>query len=83
MEDNNQISNDIFTRFGNQIDEACKRAVREALLKHKRAENPVAVVRDGEIVLLQPNEIALTGTSLDEVWDNEADDVYAELLLKK
>ncbi|CAN5498017.1 hypothetical protein BH10ACI3_BH10ACI3_08850 [soil metagenome] len=77
------MSDNIFTRYGDQIDEACKRAVREALLKHKRAGNPVAVIRNGEIVLLQPNEIALSDTSLDVIWDNEEDDVYAEMLLKK
>jgi hypothetical protein len=48
---------DIFARFGNQIDEACKRAVRDALLRHKLAGNPVAVYRDGKVVLLQPHEI--------------------------
>lgn len=77
------MSDNIFTRYGDQIDEACKRAVREALLKHKRAGNPVAVVRNGKTILLQPNEIALSDTSLDAIWDYEEDDVYAELRLKK
>lgn len=44
-------------RYEAEIDAACKRAVREALLMHKRAGNPVAVWRDGEVVLLQPDEI--------------------------
>jgi phosphopantothenate synthetase len=60
MEKNNGLEangQDIFSRYGDQIDEACKRAVREALLKHKLAGNPVAVSRDGNVVLLQPDEI--------------------------
>ncbi len=59
-----------------------------------------AVVRDGEIKLLEPVELPegsrllatlltederdfwleASRVSLDAVWDNEADDVYAELL---
>jgi hypothetical protein len=48
---------DLFTRFGDRISEACDRAVREALLKHKLAGNSVAVFKDGRLVLLQPEEI--------------------------
>ena len=32
-------------------------AVREALLRHKRLGNPVAVWRDGRVVWLRPEEI--------------------------
>lgn len=32
-------------------------AVREALLDHKRAGNPVAVWRDGKVVIVPPEEI--------------------------
>jgi hypothetical protein len=49
--------NDLFVRYANEIKPAYDRAVREALLRHKRAGNPVAVERDGKIVLLQPDEI--------------------------
>jgi hypothetical protein len=37
--------------------EAMSQAVREALLEHKRAGNPVAVWRDGQVVLIQPEDI--------------------------
>ena len=47
----------IFTRFGDRISEACERAVREALRDHKLAGNPVAIFRDGKVVLLKPEEI--------------------------
>ena len=33
------------------------RAVRKALREHKLAGNPVAVWRDGKVVVLQPEEI--------------------------
>lgn len=42
---------------GTAIDEALQRAVREALLMHKKLGNPVAIWRDGKVVLLQPDEI--------------------------
>ena len=37
--------------------EALGRAVRDALLVHKRAGNPVAVDRDGQVVMVPPEEI--------------------------
>lgn len=48
---------DLFDRYSEEINKAFERAVREALLKHKQAGNPVAVWRDGKVVLLQPDEI--------------------------
>ncbi len=42
------------------VDRAIKKAVKIALLKHKRAGNPVAIWRGGKIVLLQPDEILPT-----------------------
>jgi len=40
-----------------RIMEAISRAIRDAVLAHKRAGNPVAVWRDGQVVWLQPEEI--------------------------
>ena len=48
---------DLFVRYAKEIKPAYDRAVREALLKHKRAGNPVPVERDGKIVYLQPDDI--------------------------
>ncbi len=42
------------------VDKAIKKAVRDALLKHKRANNTVAIWRDGKIVLLPADEIPTT-----------------------
>jgi hypothetical protein len=40
-----------------RILKAMTAAVREALLRHKRLGNPVAVWRDGRVVWLRPEEI--------------------------
>jgi isoaspartyl peptidase/L-asparaginase-like protein (Ntn-hydrolase superfamily) len=50
-------STDLLEQHAEEIDAACKRAVREALKKHKLAGNPVAVSEDGKVVLLTPDEI--------------------------
>ncbi len=42
---------------GTLIDEALQKAVKEALLKHKQAGNPVAIWKDGKAVRLKPEEI--------------------------
>ncbi|MGD9561092.1 MAG: hypothetical protein AB7F88_02605 [Pyrinomonadaceae bacterium] len=49
--------NDLFVRYAKDIKPAYDRAVREALLMHKRAGNPVPVERDGKLVILQPDDI--------------------------
>jgi len=38
---------------------ALARAVRQAVLQHKRAGNPVAIWRDGKVVWVDPDEIEL------------------------
>jgi hypothetical protein len=47
----------LFDRYSEEINRAYERAVREALLMHKRAGNPVPIERDGKLVWLQPDEI--------------------------
>lgn len=42
---------------GTEIDEALRRAVREALLRHKKLGNSIAVWREGKVVVLPPEEI--------------------------
>ncbi|MBI5182484.1 MAG: hypothetical protein HZA06_06200 [Nitrospirae bacterium] len=39
------------------VTQALVQGVREALLKHKQAGNPIVVWRDGKIVWLKPDEI--------------------------
>jgi len=73
-------TSETLAKYRTAVNAAITRGVREALLKHKQAGNPVAVSRNGEIVFLQPDEIEPTGTSLDAIGNNTEDDVYAELL---
>jgi isoaspartyl peptidase/L-asparaginase-like protein (Ntn-hydrolase superfamily) len=49
--------NRIFRKEGQSIDEALKRGVREALLRHKERGNPVVIERDGKIVWLSAQEL--------------------------
>ena len=41
------------------IERALGRAVREALLRHKQAGNPVAASRDGQVVWVEPDDIQI------------------------
>lgn len=52
-----QDASELFVRYSDDINKAYERAVREALLKHKKLGNSVAVERDGKLVILQPDEI--------------------------
>jgi len=62
MDEDKKVStngNDLFEEYSDEIAAACQRAVREALLRHKLAGNPIAVSKNGKVVLLQPEEIEL------------------------
>lgn len=48
---------DLFVKYSEEITPAFKKAVREALLRHKRAGVPIAVSIDGKVVIVQPDEI--------------------------
>lgn len=48
---------DTLVKYRTAVNSAILKGVREALLKHKRAGNPVAVSRDGKVVVLQPEDI--------------------------
>lgn len=52
-----KASVDLFAKYSVEINEAYKRAVREALQKHKAAGNPIAVEIDGKTVILQSEDI--------------------------
>ena len=45
------------TSEGQQIDKVFEMAVKKALKRHKNAGNPVAIWRDGKVVILNPDEI--------------------------
>ena len=43
-----------------RIMQAMNQAVRDALLRHKRAGNPVAVWRNGQVEWIQPEDIPVS-----------------------
>jgi hypothetical protein len=51
--------NRIFVEEGHVIDEALKKGVRDALLRHKREGLPVVIYRDGKAVWVQPDELGV------------------------
>lgn len=50
---------DLFDRYSEEINRAAERAVREALLKHKQAGNPIAIERDDKVVIVPADEIEI------------------------
>lgn len=46
-------------RDGKEIDAALRNAVQQALLQHKMAGNSVAEWRDGNVVLIKPEDIVV------------------------
>jgi hypothetical protein len=44
-------------RDGRAVDRAINSAIRQAVLQHKRAGNPIAVWSGGKVVWLKPEEI--------------------------
>ncbi len=42
-----------------KITKALSKGVNEALLQHKKAGNPVASMKDGKVVLIQPEDIVV------------------------
>ena len=62
MEQNKKLDQngqDLFVQYSEEINKAYERAVRNALIKHKQAGNPVPVEQDGKLVILQPDEIEI------------------------
>jgi hypothetical protein len=57
IDDNNS---DLLARNHGVVRAAFRLAVRDALLKHKRNGNTVAVVRNGSVVVLHPDEIRVS-----------------------
>ncbi len=45
------------TPRGREIERKCQEAVREALLDHSRAGNPVAILQNGHVVIVPPGKI--------------------------
>ena len=54
-----QLPENLLLAYSNDIQAAVARAVRHALLMHKRAGNPIAVWRDGQVTIIPPEEIVI------------------------
>lgn len=52
-----EIPSDLFYAHGKELEAILRRAVRAAVLVHKRAGNPVATWKDGKVVIVPPEEI--------------------------
>ncbi|MEK6333585.1 MAG: hypothetical protein AABM67_01470 [Acidobacteriota bacterium] len=53
------LSNNYFAAHAIEIGVVLQRAVRDALLMHKRLGNPIATWKDGEVVIVPPEEIVI------------------------
>jgi hypothetical protein len=53
------LTNNYFAEHAIEIGEVLQLAVREALLMHKRIGNPVAIWKDGGVVIIPPEEIVI------------------------
>jgi hypothetical protein len=60
------IPEDLFIRHGQEIEALFQQAVRRALWRHKRLGNPVAAWEDGQVVIVQPEEIEIDESLLAE-----------------
>ena len=54
-----QLPENLLLAYSEDIQTAIRRAVRHALLMHKRAGNPIAEWRDGRVVIIPPEEIVV------------------------
>ena len=51
------------------LEEVFRRAVRQAVLEHERAGNPVAIWRDGRVAIVPAREALLASEGQDEIAD--------------
>jgi hypothetical protein len=61
-----ELPDDLFIAYGEEIEQILRQAVRQALLMHKRAGNPVAGWRDGKVVVIPADEIRVDDPPDDE-----------------
>lgn len=59
MKVEDKIPKDFLIREGKNIEAIFRRAVRQALLMHKRAGNPIAAWKDGKVIIIPPEEILI------------------------
>jgi hypothetical protein len=52
-----KMTENLFVDHAEAIEKILRLAARRALQQHKRAGNPIATWRDGQVVILKPEEI--------------------------
>lgn len=50
----------LLIKHGKRVDKAFEKAVEDALQKHQRADNKIAVWRDEKVQLIKPEEVLAT-----------------------
>lgn len=64
-EDKVVLTNDYFAEHAKDIEIVLQHAVNHALLMHKRMGNSIAVWKDGQVVIIPPEEIVISPEYLD------------------
>ena len=59
MDTREPLQDDLFFARAKEVELVLRRAVRQALLMHKRAGNPIAVWKEGGVVMIPPEEIQI------------------------
>jgi ABC-type proline/glycine betaine transport system ATPase subunit len=54
------LTDDFVAEHAKDIEKILQRAVNHALLMHKRLGNPIAIWKDGKVVIVPPEEIVLS-----------------------
>lgn len=57
MNKEQQLPDDLFYENGKQVEEVLRKAVKEALILHKKNNNPIAVWKNNRVVIIPPEEI--------------------------
>ena len=54
------LTSDFVAEHAKEIERILQRAVTHALLRHKRLGNPIATWKDGQVVIIPPEEIIIS-----------------------
>ena len=54
------LTDDFVAEHAKDIETVLRRAVNHALLIHKRLGNPIAIWKDGKVVIVPPEEIVIS-----------------------
>jgi len=57
---------DLLLSEARAVDEAARKAVRHALLTHKRAGHSISAWKDGEVVIIPPEQIEVEESAEDQ-----------------